>query len=139
MYPVSAVVASREVMSVFNPGDHGSTFGGNPLASAVAIEALNVIIEEKLAENSAEMGQLLLNELGKIKSIHIQEVRGKGLFVGVEIKKSSGTARPFCDQLMKLGVLAKETHGQVIRLTPPLIIKKNEIEMLVEKMYEVLK
>ncbi|HCM40882.1 MAG: ornithine--oxo-acid transaminase [Bdellovibrionales bacterium GWC1_52_8] len=138
VYPVSAVVSSKAVLGVFNPGDHGSTFGGNPLGAAVARTALDVIVNEKLVENSRELGTYLLNELKKIPSPHVQEIRGRGLFIGVEIKKSSGRARPFCEKLMNEGMLAKETHDQVIRLAPPLIIKKDEIDWIVSKMNKVL-
>ncbi|HAR43965.1 MAG TPA: ornithine--oxo-acid transaminase, partial [Bdellovibrionales bacterium] len=138
VYPVSAVVSSKAVLGVFNPGDHGSTFGGNPLGAAVARTALDVIVNEKLVENSRELGTYLLNELKKIPSPHVQEIRGRGLFIGVEIKKSSGRARPFCEKLMNEGMLAKESHDQVIRLAPPLIIKKDEIDWIVSKMNKVL-
>jgi len=139
LYPVSGVAASREVLGVFNPGDHGSTFGGNPLASAVAQASLKVLIDEKLADRSREMGEYLLGKLRAIQSSHVKEVRGKGLFIGVEIKDSSGKARPFCEKLMKLGVLAKETHDQVIRLAPPLTIKREDIDWVVERVAQVLK
>lgn len=138
MYPVSALVANEEVMQVFHPGDHGSTFGGNPLASRVARVALDVILEEHLPERAAELGALLQKELQKIESPHIQAVRGKGLLIGIEIKKSSGPARPFCEGLMKLGILAKETHEQVIRLAPPLVIEPPEIALIVAGIREVL-
>ena len=138
VYPVSAVVSSKEVLGVFNPGDHGSTFGGNPLASAVAQRSLQVIVEEKLADRSFELGEYFQRQLREIKTTHVKEIRGKGLFIGVEIKESSGKARPFCEKLMNLGVLAKETHDQVIRLAPPLVIKKEEIDWIVEQMRKVL-
>ncbi len=138
VYPVSAMVASREVLGVFKPGDHGSTFGGNPLGSAVARKALDVILKEKLAENSQELGQYFMKQLRAIASPHVKEIRGRGLFIGIEIKTSSGPARPFCERLMDLGVLAKETHAQTIRLAPPLIIKKKDIDWLVEQIKEVL-
>ncbi|OFZ20812.1 MAG: ornithine--oxo-acid transaminase [Bdellovibrionales bacterium GWB1_55_8] len=138
VYPVSAVVSSREVLGVFKPGDHGSTFGGNPLGSAVARTALDVLVDEKLAENSREQGGYLLEQLQAISSEHVKEVRGKGLFIGIEIRKTSGKARPFCEKLMKLGVLAKETHDQVIRLAPPLIIKRAEIDWMIANIRKVL-
>ncbi|MGK5084179.1 ornithine--oxo-acid transaminase [Bdellovibrionota bacterium FG-1] len=138
VYPVSAVGASREVLGVFKPGDHGSTFGGNPLAAAVAIESLAVLIDEKLAEKSREMGQILIEQLRAISSPHIQEVRGQGLFIGIEIKKSSGPARPFCERLMALGLLAKETHDQTIRLAPPLIIGREQIDFIATTLSQVL-
>ncbi|MBI3534101.1 MAG: aminotransferase class III-fold pyridoxal phosphate-dependent enzyme, partial [Deltaproteobacteria bacterium] len=138
VYPVSAIVASKEILGVFRPGDHGSTFGGNPLASAVGLAALEVIETENLANRSFELGQELLKEIIKINSAHIKELRGRGLMIGIEIKKSSGTARTFCEKLMHLGILAKETHGQVIRLSPPLIIAKQELDFLVEALRDVL-
>lgn len=138
LYPVSAMLAGNDVMQVFGPGDHGSTFGGNSLASHVAIAALDVIVEEHLSEKSAAMGSLLLKELQSINSPHIQDIRGKGLLIGVEIKKSSGPARKFCEALMQLGILAKETHQQVIRLAPPLVIQPTEIKQIVDGMRTVL-
>lgn len=128
VYPVSAILADDHIMDVFTPGDHGSTFGGNPLASAVAEAALDVLIEEKLPEKSAQMGEYFMGQLKKMNSPHVKEIRGKGLMIGVEIKKESGTARPFCECLMKRGILAKETHHQVIRFTPPLVISKKELD-----------
>lgn len=138
-YPISAIVANSAVMDVFRPGDHGSTFGGNPLACAVARAALEVIIDEGLAERAAEMGAYFLEQLRTISSPHILEVRGRGLMIGVEIKAESGSARPFCERLMELGLLCKETHGQVIRLAPPLIISKEEIDWAMERLEQVLK
>lgn len=138
VYPVSAVVSSREVLGVYKPGDHGSTFGGNPLACAVARKAMEVIENEGLVENSHEMGEYMIRQLKSIKSPHIKEVRGKGLFIGVEIHTSSGKARPFCEKLMNLGVLAKETHDQVIRFAPPLIIKRQDIDWIVDKIKTVM-
>ena len=138
VYPVSAALASKEVMGVFNPGDHGSTFGGNPLAAAVAIASLDVLIEEKLAERSSEMGKYFVDKLKAIKTDHVKEIRHKGLMIGLEIKKESGPARPFCEKLKELGLLAKETHHQVIRFAPPLIITKEEIDWAVDKITKVL-
>ncbi|HTW91840.1 MAG TPA: ornithine--oxo-acid transaminase [bacterium] len=138
-FPVSAALASRELMSAFTPGNHGSTFGGNPLACAVGKAAIEVIIEEKLPENSFKMGEYLRSELQKMNSPHVADVRGKGLFVGVEVKPESGHARAFCERLMGLGVLAKETHGTVIRLAPPLIITKTEIDWALDRIGQVLK
>lgn len=138
MYPVSAMLASDEIMGVFHPGEHGSTFGGNPLASRVGMAALDVILEEHLADKAARVGERLLKELQAIDSPHIVEVRGKGLLIGIEIKKSSGPARVFCEALMGLGVLAKETHQQVIRLAPPLVIKEPQINQIAAKVREVL-
>jgi ornithine--oxo-acid transaminase len=138
VYPVSAVVADEEVMSVFAPGDHGSTFGGNPLGAAVGIASLDVLIEEKLPERAAELGNWFMDELRGIGSPHVEEVRGKGLMVGVVIKESSGTARPFCEALMKRGILAKETHHQVVRFAPPLVISREILEGALESIREVL-
>jgi len=137
-YPVSAVLSNKEVLGVFNPGDHGSTFGGNPLGAAVARESLKVLIEEKLIEKSFEMGKYFIDELRKIKSPHIKDVRGKGLFIGVELKPEAKGARRFCEALMKRGILCKETHENVIRFAPPLIIKKEEIDWALSHIREVL-
>jgi ornithine--oxo-acid transaminase len=128
VYPVSAVLADEEVMDVFTPGDHGSTFGGNPLAAAVGRAALDVIVEEKLPERAAELGAWFMEQLREIDSPHVEEVRGRGLMIGVVIKESSGTARPFCEALMDRGILAKETHHQVVRFAPPLVISRKELE-----------
>lgn len=138
VYPVSAVVASREILGVFNPGDHGSTFGGNPLACAVGIAALDVIVDERLPERSAELGEWFKEQLVAINSPHVKEIRGKGLMIGVEIKKESGPARPFCEKLFEKGILAKETHEQVIRFAPPLIITKEQLAEAIEVIREVL-
>lgn len=128
LLPVSLFLSSNEVMSVFTPGDHGSTFGGNQLASAVALMALNLLSEEKLAENSAELGSYMLAELQKINSPFIKEVRGRGLFIGIEVNSDKILARDICIALMKNGLLSKETHGTVIRLAPPLIISRQQID-----------
>lgn len=138
VYPVSAMLSSNDVMDVFRPGDHGSTFGGNPLGSAVAIAALDVLTDEKLIERSAEMGKYFMEELNKIDAPCIKEIRGKGLLVGIEIKEEYGCARKYCEELMKLGMLCKETHHQIIRLAPPLIISKEEIDWALEKLKKVL-
>ncbi len=124
VYPVSAVVSSQEVLGVFRPGSPGSTYGGNPLACAVARAALRVIQEERLAERSAELGGWLLYELRKIRHPHIKEIRGRGLLVGIELLVP---ARPYCERLMELGLLCKETHDHVIRLAPPLIISQEDL------------
>ncbi|MCD6374476.1 MAG: ornithine--oxo-acid transaminase [Caldisericaceae bacterium] len=137
-YPVSAVASSKEILGVFKPGDHGSTFGGNPLAAAIAIEALNVLVEEKLPERSAELGNYLMEKLQTIRSKHIKEIRGRGLFVGIELKPEAGGARRFCEFLQEEGLLAKETHENVIRLAPPLVINKEEIDWAVDKMKKAL-
>ncbi len=134
-YPVSAVIASSDVLGVFRPGEHGSTFGGNPLACAVARTALRVLIEEKLAERSAQLGSYLLEKLRAIRSPIIREVRGRGLWIGIELTKS---ARPFCEALMREGVLCKETHDTVIRVAPPLIVTREEIDWAFERFEKVL-
>lgn len=139
MYPVSAVVSSSEILGVFNPGDHGSTYGGNPIACAVAREALKVIVEEKLPERSSELGEYFISELRKIDSPYVDFYRGKGLWIGIVLKKDAGGARRFCEALMKKGILAKETHENIIRIAPPLIITKDEIDLALEKIKEVLK
>jgi len=139
VYPVSAVLANDDVMNVIGPNEHGSTFGGNPLAAAVGIASIDVIIEEKLPERARELGEYFLSELKKIESPFVKEVRGKGLLIGVEIKEEHGTARPFCEKLATLGILAKETHEQVIRFAPPLVITKEEIDWALERIEKVLK
>ncbi|KPK69089.1 ornithine--oxo-acid aminotransferase [candidate division TA06 bacterium SM23_40] len=136
--PISAILASREVMDVFTPGDHGSTFGGNPLACAVAIAALDVIIGEKLPEKAAQLGAYFVSELEGMDSPHIKEIRGRGLLIGAYVKESSGTARTFCEKLMEEGILAKETHGQVIRFAPPLIATKEDIDWALERIVKLL-
>jgi ornithine--oxo-acid transaminase len=124
-YPVSAVLSSREVLGVFSPGDHGSTFGGNPLACAIARAALRVIVDENLPARSAELGAYALNYLKSLRSPHIVELRGKGLWIGIELNRP---ARPFCEALKQRGVLCKETHACVIRLAPPLMIDKGDLD-----------
>jgi len=138
VYPVSAVLASREVLGVFEPGDHGSTFGGNPLACAVARAALRVIVEEKLCERSAELGEYFKGRLQRIESLHVQEVRGRGLFIGVELRPEAGGARRFCEALKERGLLCKETHQHVIRFAPPLVVKKEELDWALEQIEAVL-
>ena len=138
LYPVSAVLSRKEVLGVFNPGDHGSTFGGNPLGAAVAREALKVLIDEDLITKSAELGEYFMGKLREIDSAHVKEVRGKGLFIGVELKDEAGGARRFCEALKDKGILAKETHENVIRFAPPLIIKKEEIDWALGHIREVL-
>lgn len=138
LYPVSAVLSNKEVMDVLRPGEHGSTFGGNPLACAVARTALKVLVEEKMIENAAAMGEYFLSRLSEIKSHHIKEVRGKGLLIGVELVPEAGGARRFCEKLMQKGLLCKETHENVIRFTPPLVIRKEEIDWALDRIYEVL-
>jgi ornithine--oxo-acid transaminase len=135
-YPVSAVLASREILGVFQPGDHGSTFGGNPLGCAVARTALRVLIEEKLVERSAELGAYFLSRLQDLQSPAIKEVRGRGMWIGIEL---NGMARPYCEALMQEGILCKETHDCVIRIAPPLVITREEIDWAVERIAKVLK
>lgn len=137
--PVSAALASDEIMGVFQPGDHGSTFGGNPLACVVGSVALDVILDEKLPENSAAMGEYFMSKLNALDSPHVREVRGKGLLIGVEVKPESGVARKFTEELMNLGILAKETHEQVVRFAPPLVIKREEIDWAMERISKVFK
>lgn len=127
-YPVSAVLSSSEVLGVFRPGDHGSTFGGNPLAAAIARTALAVLLEEGLIENAARMGAYFMQRLRAIDSPYVKEVRGKGLLIGVELKPEAGGARQFCDALKQDGILAKDTHGTVIRFAPPLTITRETLD-----------
>ena len=138
-YPVSAVIADDNVMGVLTPGDHGSTFGGNPFCCAVALEAIKVVLEEKLPENSYEMGKYFLNELKKIDSPYVKEFRGRGLWIGIELKENAGGARPFCEKLHKEHhILCKETHHHIIRIAPPLVITKEEIDWALEGFKAVL-
>ncbi len=132
-YPVSAVLSNAEVMNVLQPGDHGSTFGGNPMACAIARAALKVLLEEGLIENAAMMGALFLNGLKQISHPLIKEVRGKGLMIGLEFYPEAGGARQYCENLQKMGLLCKETHGNIIRFAPPLVINKKQVEWAVEK------
>ncbi len=135
VFPISCVVADDEILGVFEPGSHGSTFGGNPLACAVSMTALDVLVEDKLVENSAELGDYFLSELKNINNPIIKEVRGRGLFIGVELTEA---ARPYCEKLKELGLLCKETHDTVIRFAPPLIITKEEIDLALSKIRQVL-
>ena len=137
-YPISAVLSNKEALSIFQPGDHGSTFGGNPLACAVAREALRVIEEENLIEKSLFMGHYLKESIRNIFSPYVKEVRGMGLLIGVELKKSAGGARKFCEALMGKGILCKETHKHVIRFAPPLTITKEELDWALERIESVL-
>lgn len=138
VYPVSAVVADDFIMDVFKPGDHGSTFGGNPLGSAVALAAMEVVVEENLCGKAKELGEYFMKELKEINSEKIREIRGKGLFIGVEIKIQFGKARIYTEKLKELGILCKETHEQTIRFAPPLVIKKEEIDWAIERIRKVL-
>jgi ornithine--oxo-acid transaminase len=134
-YPVSAILCDNRIMNVLHPGDHGSTFGGNPLASAIGIAALEVIVKERLPQRSYRLGTWFMNELRKINSPIIKQVRGKGLLIGVELKKK---ARKYCERLMDLGILAKETHEMVVRFAPPLVIKKKELQWALARIKKVL-
>ena len=137
-YPVSAVLSDDEVLGLFRPGDHGSTFGGNPLAAAVAQAALDVLFDEGLIENAAEQGEYFQRQLAAINSPHVHEVRGRGLLIGVELKREAGGARRFCEALRDRGILCKETHFNVIRVAPPLVITREEIDWALERFREVL-
>jgi len=134
-YPVSAVLASKEILGVFQPGDHGSTFGGNPLACAVARAALRVLVEEKLVERSAELGAYFLAKLQSLRSPLIREVRGRGLWIGIDLNTE---ARPYCEALKEQGILCKETHARIIRIAPPLVIRREEIDWAFERFQKVL-
>ncbi|HUT85439.1 MAG TPA: aminotransferase class III-fold pyridoxal phosphate-dependent enzyme, partial [Elusimicrobiales bacterium] len=136
--PVSAVVSSKEILGVYTPGTHGSTFGGNPLACAVSRAAIRTLVEEKLTEKSAELGKYFMDKLKTIKNPLIKEIRGKGLFIGVELKPEAGGARKYCQTLKKEGMLCKETHENVIRFAPPLTIKKEELDWAFERIKKVL-
>ena len=134
-YPVSAVLSSWEVLRVFKPGDHGSTFGGNPLGCAVARAAMRVLRDEKLVQRSAELGAYFLGLLQTIKSPEVKEIRGKGLWIGIELRSP---ARPYCEALKKKGILCKETHDHVIRIAPPLVIRREEIDWAFERIRKVI-
>lgn len=135
VFPISAITADHDIMDVFEPGSHGSTFGGNPLACAVASAAIDVTVQEKLAERSEELGDYLLQQLTDIRSPLIREIRGRGLFVGIELHVP---ARPYCEALMLEGLLCKETHDHTIRLAPPLVIEKRELDWAVQRIKRVL-
>ncbi|GAB4503456.1 MAG: ornithine--oxo-acid transaminase [Anaerolineales bacterium] len=137
-YPVSAALADRDIMGLFQAGEHGSTFGGNPLAAAVARASLRVIREENLAERAESMGRYFVEQLAEILSPHVKEVRGKGLLIGVELKPSAGGARRFCEALRERGILAKETHEHVIRFAPPLVIEKETLDWALPRIREAL-
>ena len=138
MLPVSGVVGKRDTLGLYRPGDHGSTFGGNPLACAVGMAALDVIVSERLPERSFETGAYFMSRLRAMNSSHVKEIRGKGLLIGVEIMEKRGKARPYCEKLMDLGILAKETHDQVIRFAPPLVISREEADWALERIARVL-
>ncbi len=136
--PVSAVVTSKEIMSVFTPGDHGSTFGGNPLSCAVAREAIRILKTGELQQHAAEMGVHMVNELQSAGLTIVEEIRGRGLWIAIEIKKSAGGARGYCEKLMAEGMLCKETHEHTIRFAPPLVIQETELEWALERIAKVL-
>jgi ornithine--oxo-acid transaminase len=135
VFPISCVVANQDILGVFNPGSHGSTFGGNPLACAVSIAAIDVLIDEKLSDKSLELGQYFVRKLKEIQNPRIKDVRGRGLFIGVELTEP---ARKYCEELKEQGLLCKETHDTVIRFAPPLIISKDELDWAIERINKVL-
>ena len=137
-YPISAVLSTRAILGVFKPGEHGSTFGGNPLACAVAREALRVLVEEEMIENAAVMGEYFQEQLAEINSPHVKEVRGRGLLIGVELKPEAGGARRFCEALEHNGILAKETHRHIIRFAPPLVITREQVDWAIERIRPAL-
>jgi ornithine--oxo-acid transaminase len=134
-YPVSAVLSSKEILGVFKPGDHGSTFGGNPLAAAIACAALKALVDENMVQRSAELGEYFLNKLKTLRSPMLKEVRGRGLWIGVEL---NGRARPYCEALKEEGILCKETHDHVIRFAPPLVITREDIDWAFERIKRVI-
>jgi ornithine--oxo-acid transaminase len=138
VYPVSIVLSDAQVLGVFSPGDHGSTFGGNPLGAAVAIASLDVILDEHLAENAREVGAYFVQKLKALASPAICEIRTRGLMIGVQINREYGKARDFCLKLMDEGLLCKDTHENTIRFTPPLIITKQDIDEIMPKISKVL-
>ncbi len=138
-YPVSGILADDEVMGVFTPGDHGSTYGGNPLACAIARKALQVLVDEKMIENSAAMGEYFMQKLLTLNSRHVKEVRGKGLWIGVQLVPEAGGARRFCEALEKEGLLCKETHVDTIRFAPPLTIKREDLDWAFERVQKVFR
>jgi len=138
LYPASAILADDEVMSVFTPGDHGSTYGGNPVAAAVCRTALEVLVDEGMIDNSAELGAYFLDRLRQIDSPHVKEVRGRGLWIGIELHPEAGGARRFCEALQADGLLCKETHDHVIRCAPPLMITREELDWALERLESAL-
>lgn len=135
VFPISCVVANKNILGVFNPGSHGSTFGGNPMACAVSLASLDVLVDEKLAERSLELGEYFVSKLKEINNPMIKDVRGRGLFIGVELNEP---ARKYCEQLKEEGLLCKETHDTVIRFAPPLVITKEELDWAIERIQKVL-
>jgi len=138
MYPVSAILADDQVMGVFHPGEHGSTYGGNPLGAAVAREALKVLVDEDMVRKSADNGAYFLGRLQEVRSRHVKEIRGRGLWIAIELNDEAGGARRFCEALQEEGMLCKETHATVIRVAPPLTIGRDEIDWAVERIQKVL-
>ena len=138
LYPVSVVVADAEIMDVFQPGDHGSTYGGNPVGAAVARAALAVLREERLVENSARLGERALRRLRGARASCVREVRGRGLWIGIELHESAGGARRYCERLAEQGLLCKETHDHVIRFAPPLVIAQDELDWALDRIEKVL-
>ena len=136
--PVSAVVSSREILSVFTPGDHGSTFGGNPLAAAIARKVVEILKTNKYQNNAKELGDYMFTRLRAIKTDKVKEIRGRGLWAGIEFHRSAGVARKYCEQLMQQGILCKDTHEQTMRLAPPLCITKDELDWALERLEKVL-
>jgi ornithine--oxo-acid transaminase len=137
-YPVSAILADEDLLGLFTPGEHGSTFGGNPLGAAVARAAIKVLVEEKLSERAEQLGTYFMEQLAEMPSPHVKEVRGKGMLIGVELKSEAKGARRFCEALQDRGILAKETHEHVIRFAPPLVIDKETIDWALPRIREVL-
>ena len=138
-YPVSAMLADDRVMDVFTPGTHGSTFGGNPLGAAIACTALEVLVDERLAENSAELGAYALERLRSVRADYVVDVRGRGLWIGIELSKDTGGARPYCEALCEEGLLCKETRDLVIRFAPPLVITREELDWALDRLERVLR
>jgi ornithine--oxo-acid transaminase len=139
MYPVSAVLSDKEILGLFQPGEHGSTFGGSPMAAAIGIAALEVLEDEHLAERATELGEYFMDELRKIDTSIVKEIRGRGMLIGVELQPEAGGARRYCEMLQKEGILAKETHDHVIRFAPPLVIEKSDLEWAIGVITNVLK
>jgi ornithine--oxo-acid transaminase len=137
-YPVSGILADDAVILVIKPGQHGSTYGGNPAAAAAARAALRVLVDEGMIDNAAALGPHILERLRAIPSRHVKEVRGRGLWIGVELHREAGGARRFCEALQREGVLCKETHDHVIRIAPPLVIRREEIDWALERIAHVL-
>jgi len=136
VFPISCVAANRDILGVFNPGSHGSTFGGNPLACAVSIASIKVLLDEKLAERSQQLGEYFKGKLREINNPVIKDVRGRGLFIGMELTEA---ARPYCEKLKELGLLCKETHDTVIRFAPPLVISQEDLDWSIEQIEKVFK